>query len=195
MIAYGVTGDFMDEYVRIEETTALWSFKFSFIAVVDIFSEEYMRKPNNEEITKLLAYDKSSIRKKKTIIYKSPRGVYRKDVECAFGVLKARFTIVHGPTRFFYLEKFQEIMKACIILHKIIVEVERDENELVDFDYEQIDEVDNPHIKCHVSMQMDLWHSSKVMNALENKKFILNSSRSLSIIYTNYMASRKNLSV
>ena len=38
-------------------------------------------------------------------------------------------------------------MKACIILHNMIVEDEWDENEVVDFDYEQIDEVDNPPIQ------------------------------------------------
>ena len=37
--------------------------------------------------------------------------------------------------------------EACIILHNMIVEDERDENEAVDFDYEQIDEVDNPLIQ------------------------------------------------
>ena len=31
-------------------------------------------------------------------------------------------------------------MKACIILHNMIIEDERDENEAVDFDYEQLDE-------------------------------------------------------
>ena len=35
-------------------------------------------------------------------------------------------------------------MKACIILHNMIVEDERDDNEVVDLDYEQIDRVDNP---------------------------------------------------
>ena len=35
-------------------------------------------------------------------------------------------------------------MKACIILHNIIVEDEWDDNEVVDLDYEQIDGVDNP---------------------------------------------------
>ena len=36
--------------------------------------------------------------------------------------------------------------EACIILHNMIVKDKRDENEVVDFDYEQIDEVDNPPI-------------------------------------------------
>ena len=38
-------------------------------------------------------------------------------------------------------------MKACIILHNIIVEDEWDENEVVDLDYEQIDGVDNPPVQ------------------------------------------------
>ena len=48
----------------------------------------------------------------------------RKDVECAFGVLQARFAIVCGPARFFYSETLQDIMKACVILHNMIIEDE-----------------------------------------------------------------------
>ncbi|XP_075642040.1 uncharacterized protein LOC142613542 [Castanea sativa] len=70
--------------------------------------------------------------------------VYRKDVECAFGVLQARFAIVRGLARFFHLETLQKIMKTCVILHNMLVEDERDDNEVVDLDYEQIDGVDNP---------------------------------------------------
>ena len=51
----------------------------------------------------------------------------RKDVECAFGVLQARFAIVHGLARFFHLETLQKIMKACIILHNMIVKDERED--------------------------------------------------------------------
>ena len=69
----------------------------------------------------------------------------RKDVERAFGVLQARFAIVYGPTRLFYSEMLQDIMKACVILHNMIVEDERDVNEAVELDYEQID--DNRSIK------------------------------------------------
>ena len=68
----------------------------------------------------------------------------RKDVEHAFGVLQACFAIVHGPARFFHLETLQKIIKACTILHNMIVEDEQDDNEVVDLDYEQIDGVDNP---------------------------------------------------
>ena len=86
---------------------------------------------------------------------------YRKDVERAFGVLQARFAIVRGPTRFFHLETFQKIMKACIILHNMIVEDERDDNEVVDLDYEQINGVDNP------SMQVSREQSDGFMSYIE----------------------------
>ncbi|XP_050286616.1 uncharacterized protein LOC126725756 isoform X1 [Quercus robur] len=261
MLAYGVTGDFMDEYVRIGETTALQSLEKFVTAVGDIFSEEYLRKPNNEDIARLLAHGKrrgfpgmlGSIdcmhwkwkncpcawkgqycghireptiileavasydlwiwhaffglpgsnndinvlerspvfselaqgrappvnysingnnynmgyyladgiypkwatfvktipapQEEKKKLFAKAQEAYRKDVERAFGVLQARFAIVRGPARFFYPEMLQKIMKACIILHNMIVEDERDENEVVDFDYEQIDEVNNPPIQ------------------------------------------------
>ena len=56
MLAYGVSGDFIDEYVRIGETTALESLKKYVTAVIDVFSEEYLREPNNEDIARLLAH-------------------------------------------------------------------------------------------------------------------------------------------
>jgi hypothetical protein len=41
MLAYGVTADFMDEYLKIGEPTALESLKKFVKAVISIFSEEY----------------------------------------------------------------------------------------------------------------------------------------------------------
>ena len=38
-------------------------------------------------------------------------------------------------------------MKACIILHNMIVEDKWDDNEVVNLDYEQTDGVDNPPIQ------------------------------------------------
>ena len=54
----------------------------------------------------------------------------RKDVERAFDVPQARFSIVRGPTRLWKLEVLKDIMKTCIILHNMIVEDERNANEL-----------------------------------------------------------------
>ena len=65
-------------------------------------------------------------------------------------MLQARFAIVRGPARFFYHETLQDIMKACIILHNMIIEDEQDEDEAeaVDLDYEQIDEISCTPMSC-----------------------------------------------
>ena len=74
-------------------------------------------------------------------LFAKTQEAYRKDVERAFGVLQVRFAIVRGLVWFFYHKTLHDIMKACIILHNIIIEDERDEAETVDLDYEQIDEI------------------------------------------------------
>ena len=50
----------------------------------------------------------------------------RKDVECAFGVLQSRFAIVKGLSRFWEKQILHDIMSACIIMHNMIIEDERD---------------------------------------------------------------------
>ena len=50
----------------------------------------------------------------------------RKDVERAFGVLQSRFAIVRGPARLWDEETLHNNMRACIIMHNMIVEDERD---------------------------------------------------------------------
>ncbi|CAN7000722.1 unnamed protein product, partial [Brassica rapa subsp. trilocularis] len=50
----------------------------------------------------------------------------RKDVERAFGVLQARFAVVRNPSNLWDKNKLGNIMRACIILHNMIVENERD---------------------------------------------------------------------
>ena len=52
----------------------------------------------------------------------------RKDVERAFRVLQSRFAIVIGPVRFWRKDVLHDIMTTCIILHNMIIEVERDLN-------------------------------------------------------------------
>ena len=46
----------------------------------------------------------------------------RKDVERAFGVLKAKCAIVAGPVKQWDLEDIDKIMRTCIILHNMVVE-------------------------------------------------------------------------
>jgi hypothetical protein len=47
-------------------------------------------------------------------------------VERAFGVLQSRFAIVRGPTKGWKRKEIGDIMKACVIMHNMIVEEERD---------------------------------------------------------------------
>jgi hypothetical protein len=50
-----------------------------------------------------------------------------KDVERAFEVLQSRFTIVRHPAHLWKRRSVSRIMLACVILHNMIVEDERDE--------------------------------------------------------------------
>jgi hypothetical protein len=47
-----------------------------------------------------------------------------KDVEQAFGVLQSHFAIVREPVRYWDEETLANIMKACIIMHNMIIENE-----------------------------------------------------------------------
>lgn len=47
----------------------------------------------------------------------------RKDMERAFGILRARFAIVKGLAQMWYAKDLAD-MKICIILHKVMIEDE-----------------------------------------------------------------------
>jgi hypothetical protein len=59
MLAYGVTANFMDEYLKIGEATVIKSLKRFVQVVILVFSKEYLRSPNNEHVAKLLAESKN----------------------------------------------------------------------------------------------------------------------------------------
>ncbi|KAL3622527.1 hypothetical protein CASFOL_033938 [Castilleja foliolosa] len=253
MLAYGAGANSLDEYLRIGESTTIESLRRFVNAVVEIFSDEYLRSPNENDIARLLevgerrgfpgmlgsidcthwvwrncptawkgmysghiheptiileaiaSYDlwiwhaffglpgslndinvlersplvteKARERAPKanysinvhdyTIGYYLADGIYptwsifvktipspqgnkrknfsaaqesaRKDVERAFGVLKTRFAIVKGPARFWDIETLTNIMKACIIMHNMIIENEGDVLN-PDFDYDGEDD-------------------------------------------------------
>ena len=79
-------------------------------------------------------------------------------------MLQARFAIVRGPARFFYSETLQDIVKACIILHNMIVEDDRDVNEAVELDYEQIDD--------NSTIQLSREHTNEFMEFTETHQCI-----------------------
>uniref|UniRef100_A0A0D3CHK8 No apical meristem-associated C-terminal domain-containing protein n=1 Tax=Brassica oleracea var. oleracea TaxID=109376 RepID=A0A0D3CHK8_BRAOL len=60
----------------------------------------------------------------KAVLFAQRQEAVRKDVERAFGVLQARFVIVKNPALFWDKVKIGKIMRACIILHNMIVEEE-----------------------------------------------------------------------
>ncbi|CAL2228119.1 unnamed protein product [Prunus armeniaca] len=55
---------------------------------------------------------------------------YRKDVERAFGILQVRFAVVARPAFQWYREDIWEVLKTCIILHKMIIEDECDQDDI-----------------------------------------------------------------
>ena len=64
--------------------------------------------------------------KKQRLFAKHQEGA-SKDVECAFGVLQARWSILRRPTRLYDRGDLHHIMLGCIILHNMIVEDEKEE--------------------------------------------------------------------
>ncbi|KAL6549691.1 hypothetical protein OROMI_020179 [Orobanche minor] len=58
ILAFGVTGDLFDEYIRIGESTATESVKRFVKAIVYIFGDEYLRRPNKDDTIRLLAEGK-----------------------------------------------------------------------------------------------------------------------------------------
>ncbi|CAO2204234.1 unnamed protein product [Urochloa humidicola] len=60
----------------------------------------------------------------------------KKDVECAFGVLQSRFDIVRRPSRLWKQGDVINVMQACVILHNMIVEDEKEAiRDVLDLNY------------------------------------------------------------
>ena len=59
ILAYGVAADFTDKYVRIGESIAIECLKKFVEAIVDIYSTEYLRSPNSNDIARLLRVGES----------------------------------------------------------------------------------------------------------------------------------------
>ena len=59
MLTYGVVADATDDYVRIGESTAIESLRRFVSAVVEVFGDEYLRSPNEDDTARLLAIGES----------------------------------------------------------------------------------------------------------------------------------------
>jgi len=55
MISYGVPADFMDQYFRIDESTDIESIRRLVRAIIEVFVDEYLRSPNEQDTARLLA--------------------------------------------------------------------------------------------------------------------------------------------
>ena len=59
MLAYGVSGDLIDEYLRMSETTCLDSMYKFCKAVIAVFGEVYLRQPTAADTAQLLSINEA----------------------------------------------------------------------------------------------------------------------------------------
>jgi hypothetical protein len=78
----------------------------------------------------------------------------RKDVECAFGLLKKRFNILDIPDRSYSQRTLGLIIRACIILHNMIIDDERDGG--YDDNYHTVTSVVAPPINYEASTSLTI---------------------------------------
>ena len=90
----------------------------------------------------------------KKLLFATTQESVRKDVERAFGVLQARFAVVKNPSSLWDKRKIANIMRACIILHNMIVEDERDS--YTQYDFLEFQQGQNEDLTYSVEMPTNL---------------------------------------
>ncbi|CAN7044728.1 unnamed protein product [Brassica oleracea var. botrytis] len=132
LLAYGSAADTVDEYLRLAEITALSCLHNFTDRIIQLFGDEYLRRPTPEDLQRLLDIGEKrgfpgmvgsidcmhweSItlpQCPKQELFAKVQEATRKDVERTFGVLQARFAIVRNPALSSDKEKIEKIMRAC----------------------------------------------------------------------------------
>ncbi|XP_033131850.1 uncharacterized protein LOC103829092 [Brassica rapa] len=208
VLAYGSALDAVDEYLRLGATTTRQCVENFVEAIIDLFGDQYLRKPTEDDLQRLLhigelrgfpgmigSIDSPQVNfsvneREYHLAYYLTDGIYpkwatfiqsiplpqgpkavlfaqhqeaaRKDVERAFGVLQARFAIVKNPALSWDKDKIGKIMRACIILHNMVVENERDSYSLYDVsDFQQGEGSGSSHV--------DLTYSTDIPTNIANQ--------------------------
>uniref|UniRef100_A0A0D3C024 DDE Tnp4 domain-containing protein n=1 Tax=Brassica oleracea var. oleracea TaxID=109376 RepID=A0A0D3C024_BRAOL len=201
VLAYGSAADTVDEYLRLGETTTRLSVEHFVDGIINLFGDEYLRRPTPDDLQRLLhigelrgfpgmigsidctlndinVLERSHVfddiingqapqvnfsvegREYHLAYYLTDEAV-RKDVERAFGYLQARFAIVKNPALFWDKIKIEKIMRACVILHNMRVENERDE-------YTQFDVSDFQQGEGYGGSHVDLNYSTDIPTNIAN---------------------------
>ena len=103
----------------------------------------------------------------KASLFATHQEVVRKDVERTFGVLQVRFAIVKNHALLWDKIKIGKIMRACFILHNMIVEDERDR-------YTQFDVSVFAQPESNRSSQVDFTYSTDMPSNFGNMMSIRN---------------------
>ncbi|GJS27208.1 protein translocase subunit SecA2, chloroplastic isoform X1 [Tanacetum coccineum] len=135
-MAYGAVPDALDEYLQMGVTTTRKCLQMFCKAIMELYGEEFLRKPTYTDMEKLYAYHEKkhgfpemlgSIDCIDWPWENCPHEAARKDVERAFGVLKKKWKLVKHPARGMSRRRLSDVMYICIILHNMIIK----DNEMV----------------------------------------------------------------
>uniref|UniRef100_A0A0D3AK72 DDE Tnp4 domain-containing protein n=1 Tax=Brassica oleracea var. oleracea TaxID=109376 RepID=A0A0D3AK72_BRAOL len=170
ILAYGSAADAVDEYLRLGETTTRFCVGNFVEGIIYLFGDEYLRRPTPADLQRVLDVGEyrgfpgmiGSIDWPQAVLFAQRQEAVRKDAERAFGVLQARFAIVKNPALFWDKVKIGKIMRACIILHNMIVENERD-------GYTQYDVSEFQQGEDNGSSHVDLTYSTDIPTNIANQ--------------------------
>lgn len=90
----------------------------------------------------------------------------RNDVECTFGVLKKRFTILSNATRLGSLEAMDDVWTTCCSLHNMLIDYDDTDSD----DLEQGDDVPNHNWENIINLQQNTLNAEH--NVLEDDLFV-----------------------